>query len=304
MDARPLQRLHAGGISVREQNADWTSVPELKRDREKIRLARLRHISGRFKMMKPVFDLFIYNSDLQREFEEMRGFLLDLMDALGVKSSKRGAGVRQGDATKLPKWLRDIAKQLASRADVQRWARVFQAELDAMTEPSDDDDVLLLPSLMVDDQIVMQWDNGIPEFQTLSLDELWAQLGRTTLPFFNTTVDPEGVVTPWEAQAWAALSPAPVPFAPRWHQLAGILKILNNIITRQPTLNMDAVGLGKTLQAVGAIAVYAWLVDLTMTIPEQGGEGQLPGMFANCKSIFVRQRARALMGCSQRPSGG
>ncbi|TFY74416.1 hypothetical protein EWM64_g9596 [Hericium alpestre] len=46
-------------------------------------------------------------------------------------------------------------------------------------------------------------------------------------------------------------------------------------------LNMDAVGLGKTLQAVGAIAVYAWLVNLTMTIPEQGGEGQLPGMFAN-----------------------
>lgn len=105
------------------------------------------------------------------------------------------------------------------------------------------------------------WESGVENLQEKTPDELWDMLGlggMKTLTGFNTVEDPDGVTDPWTNE-WEqfAESPRAVPFGPRWHQLVGMVKLMHHTISGQPMLLMDEVGIGKTMQVIGTIALYS-----------------------------------------------
>ncbi|KAG2108131.1 hypothetical protein BD769DRAFT_1366000 [Suillus cothurnatus] len=132
---------------------------------------------------------------------------------------------------------------------------------------------------------LMDWQSGVEEYTECSMDDLWQQLGlqqTKQLPFFQTHTDPNGAIFPWseKGQAWLdnPLNKAPV-LAPHWHQLVGILKMVDRALLGEPVMLMDGVGLGKTMQAIGVIVCLAHYQDYyTM-------HGMFPGKFASRKCV-------------------
>ncbi|KAI9068788.1 hypothetical protein FKP32DRAFT_1560979 [Trametes sanguinea] len=106
------------------------------------------------------------------------------------------------------------------------------------------------------------WKEGVEAYEQLSIEQMQQMLGLPTpaFPFFNEKQDPSGVHMPWSEEGRAALrSPEATDLAPFWHQWVGVLKITDNMMARKNVLLMDQVGVGKTMQAIGAIATYEWL---------------------------------------------
>lgn len=106
-----------------------------------------------------------------------------------------------------------------------------------------------------------KWTEGVEAYRNLTDEEVAAGLGLTApcMPFFNTKQDPEGDDDPWSAKGLAALeAPTAVPLQPRWHQWVGVLRIMDNMFSGKHMLLMDQVGVGKSMQAVGAIAMYQY----------------------------------------------
>lgn len=70
------------------------------------------------------------------------------------------------------------------------------------------------------------------------------------------------MIDPWsvEGQAWLKdnKNATHQPLRPRWHQLIGIYRTVERVFKKQPMLLMDSVGLGKTMQVLGAIACLAY----------------------------------------------
>lgn len=105
------------------------------------------------------------------------------------------------------------------------------------------------------------WKEGVEEYQALPISKLTRALGLTNsnLPFFNEKQDAIGELDAWSEEGLAALRvETAVPLGPRWHQWVGIVKIMDNLFDKKNILIMDDVGVGKTLQAVGAIAMYEY----------------------------------------------
>ncbi|KAH9852798.1 hypothetical protein C2E23DRAFT_697312, partial [Lenzites betulinus] len=105
------------------------------------------------------------------------------------------------------------------------------------------------------------WTEGVEEYSKLSYAELARALGlpNSDLPFFNLLQDPIGELDAWSEEGQAVLrSDAAVPLKPMWHQMVGITKIIDNLFDKKNLLIMDEVGVGKTMQAVGAIAMYEY----------------------------------------------
>ncbi|KAG2354761.1 hypothetical protein BDR07DRAFT_1305104, partial [Suillus spraguei] len=95
----------------------------------------------------------------------------------------------------------------------------------------------------------------LEEYDTRSEDELWEDLGLTEkkLPFFQTRSDRSE-----EGQQWLDNPASPAQnLAPQWHQLVGILRLIDRALDGRPVMLMDGVGVGKTMQAVGLIACLA-----------------------------------------------
>ena len=121
-----------------------------------------------------------------------------------------------------------------------------------------------MPDMSMDDAPAWdeEWEEGIEEFQHHSTDDLWAMLGRPDkdLPWFNTHHDPDGIHNRWDSRddEWFADPKNVVPLVPRWHQLVGILRMLQMAFARKPILLMDEVGVGKTFQVVGTITMLAY----------------------------------------------
>ena len=122
-----------------------------------------------------------------------------------------------------------------------------------------------MPDMSLDGELPgwdKDWTEGIEEFKNISTDVLWAMLGRPDkdLPWFNTHHDPDGIHNRWESRddEWFANPKNLVPLVPRWHQLVGILRMLQLAFAGKPILLMDEVGVGKTLQVVGTITMLAY----------------------------------------------
>ncbi|KAF5379543.1 hypothetical protein D9615_006663 [Tricholomella constricta] len=173
------------------------------------------------------------------------------------------AAIGQGDqavALKLPKALRDALERLATAGQI----RALEVVLDEAIRLGAQDQDLDVPTLEDDDVEDEEWQEGVEAFKGYSIDDLWAALGlsRTrVLPFFNNFTDPMNLYTPWTPDGVEFFhDPASrlEVFAPRWHQLVGILKLVQLSFAGLPCLLMDEVGLGKTLQVIGTIAVLAY----------------------------------------------
>lgn len=117
-----------------------------------------------------------------------------------------------------------------------------------------------------DEETSGEWKEGTEGYQEMSMDNLWSKLGlgNKVIPCFNPYIDPTALFTPWtrEGEAFFAdPNSRKVALAPQWHQLVGIHKMISLGFEGKPVLLMDEVGLGKTLQMIGTIAILAWFTE-------------------------------------------
>ena len=130
-------------------------------------------------------------------------------------------------------------------------------------DPAEDEEV---PSMNLDDASEVEWEEGVETLKHLSFDELWAILGcpDKKLPHFNIIYDKTGLHNPWEHQDWFQENTNSEDIGclePRWHQLVGIVRMLQQAFRGESTLLMDDVGIGKTFQVAGVIVMLAFFRD-------------------------------------------
>jgi hypothetical protein len=147
---------------------------------------------------------------------------------------------------------------LATEEEVKELELLIETTLAAMV-PLEGDKVVIDFGENID---VGDWKSGVEEYDKRSEDELWEDLGmpEKKLPFFQTRSDPDAAVDPWseDGQQWLDNPASPAQnLAPRWHQLVGILRLIDRVLDGRPVMLMDGVGVGKTMQAVGLIACLA-----------------------------------------------
>jgi hypothetical protein len=163
----------------------------------------------------------------------------------------------------LPKALRSALEFLASEGLVKQMAFATEELLHRLNADAVGD----VPELNFDDEVIdINWSEGTEKHSTTTEDEIWEALGLGSehqLPFFNTEWDPDGLRDPWtkEGKEWFAHSNDTVTLKPRWHQLVGVLKIVESAFLGKNMLIMDDVGIGKTLQLAASIAVLAFFRD-------------------------------------------
>ena len=176
--------------------------------------------------------------------------------------------------------MRESLKQLAQSYEI---TSIYQLLADIITPVNEEDDEpIAVPVCEFD---LDNWESGVEQFQDWSPERLWRVLGRDeqTLPYFNRYEQPGGQLDPWsnEFEEWlqtqrASDSPEWRELNPRWHQLVGILKMLINTFEGRPVLLMDEVGIGKTMQVLGYIAMHAFLYEA------HKAHGRYPGLFGEC----------------------
>ncbi|KAG2063373.1 hypothetical protein BDR04DRAFT_1038198 [Suillus decipiens] len=235
-------------------------------------MAILRGYIRRVESYVKILSLFKDEESL-RKMNERHGLLTTMLAA-----ATRNSGMAE-DVKRLPKALRDALTKLATEAEVRELDAIIQATLDTMT--SGDEVHLDFEETIT----LIDWRSGVEEYAQFSVDDLWQQLGfqqSKQLPFFQTHTDPNGVVCPWSevGQAWLddPLNDAPV-LTPHWHQLVGMLKMVDRALLGEPVMLMDGVGIGKTMQAVGVIACLAHYHDFYLM------HGAFPGKFASRKCV-------------------
>jgi len=109
------------------------------------------------------------------------------------------------------------------------------------------------------------WLSGVENLDNVSPDTLWENLGlgeTKQLPCFNRRYHKESVYNPWEHTEWWTKygkdRKHTAKLQPRWLQLVGIFRMLQRAFEGKGLLLMDTVGLGKTLQVIGTIAMICW----------------------------------------------
>lgn len=171
----------------------------------------------------------------------------------------------------LPKPIRDALTHLASTDDVQALAlEIHERLLQVLREPAD------MPEIDFNPEPVVEWEEGVEEYASTSIDDLWGLLGLHStkqLPDFNPKIDID-MHNYWTDHDYMAANLDKLrPLSPRWHQLVGILKIVNQGFKGEPLMLMDQVGVGKTLQLIGAIVVLNFFRDFHKK------NGKFPGSF-------------------------
>lgn len=184
----------------------------------------------------------------------------------------------------LPKPLRQALSLLASQKRVDLLTLSLREELAVSSLGNEgggsDDPCMLNHDLAFDRAPKVDWTEGVEEYQGCSPDELWTMLGRPdqTVPFFNAKQDPDGHHNSWsdEGAKWLRVASNGIPLNLRWHQIVGLLKMVENAFSRKPVLLMDGVGLGKTILVAAFIAILSWYRDYFEI------NGRFPGKFGVC----------------------
>ena len=163
---------------------------------------------------------------------------------------------------------------LASVEDHQK----LIAELAEQTAQIDQDGFQLPaldPDLNLDD-----WESGTESLESKTPQQMCELLGiryGEPIPYFNNYIDTIGVRDPWVHKQLLdpnAEDENRTELRAKWHQLVGIFKMLQQTFEGKSTLLMDAVGLGKTLQVVGVIALLAYYREV------KKATGEYPGHFS------------------------
>ncbi|KAG2359170.1 P-loop containing nucleoside triphosphate hydrolase protein [Suillus spraguei] len=182
------------------------------------------------------------------------------VNAMLAAAKKDKDSTKAESIARLPKSLRDALDKLATEDEVKELEILIESTLGAMV-PSDGDEVVIdFTEILID-------------------DDLWEHLGLSEkkLPFFQTRTDPDATIDPWseEGQQWLDDPHGHAQnLAPRWHQLVGILRLIDRVLDGRPVMLMDGVGVGKTMQAVGLIACLAHYRE------HYRKHGRFPGKFA------------------------
>lgn len=164
----------------------------------------------------------------------------------------------------------------------ERKVRDLTTALEEQLHQSDRDaPVEAAPLLDLNDELPVNlddWTEGVEEYKTLTDDSAWEMLGlpEKTFPLFNATQDLSGGRDPWvdRDREWFTLPQNGDRLVPRWHQVIGVTKMIDNFFADKPTLLMDDVGLGKTLQVTGFFATLAFYRD------HHEKNGCFPGRFS------------------------
>src|SRR5258705_1207206 len=190
----------------------------------------------------------------------------------------------------LPKAIRDALARLANEhrvaeliAQLEQHLQLLDPEAELPQFPEYDPD--RLPNI--------DWDEGVDEFRTRTMEELWSFLGvGDCLPFFNTWLDTLNGRHFSDNKTLAdEIKASGSRLEPRWHQLVGIAKMLTNCFQGRPVLLMDDVRIGKTLQVVGLIALLAYYREYFLK------HGQFPGQIGESSLDLHRFRtAHPLVG--------
>lgn len=169
----------------------------------------------------------------------------------------------------LPKPLRRALSLLPSQKQVDLLTLSLREELVVSNPISDhhgsDELSMLNHDLKFDRAPDIDWNEGVEEYQRFSIKELWTMLGRPdqTVPSFNAKQDPDGHHNAWsdDGAKWLQASSNGIPLNLRWHQIVGVMKMMENGFSGKPVLLMDGVGLGKTIQVSAYIALLSWYRD-------------------------------------------
>jgi len=158
--------------------------------------------------------------------------------------------------TGLPKPLRDALGRLADQHRVNQ----LVTEMELHLQNLDPDAVVEeMPEYDPDREPNEEWQEGVEDFAEYTTDALWAYLGVSKIPFFNERYDLLNGQDGWsDAKVAEEIQQHGEWLVPRWHQLVGIAKMLTNAFEGKPVLLMDDVGIGKTLQVVGLVAVLSY----------------------------------------------
>lgn len=161
----------------------------------------------------------------------------------------------------LSKNLRDALKHLASEPEVTTLLAQLTERIESHKSADTEEP---LAAVDLEPEEAMNWTEGVESLQNLSEDQLYKMLGfdDRKIPFLVTEIDADtdfGV----DAQAGEEDTAPPQvvekqPFALKWHQLVGVVKMMQCAMNSQAVLLMDDVGLGKTLQVIAFFAVLAY----------------------------------------------
>ena len=126
---------------------------------------------------------------------------------------------------------------------------------------------------------ISDWKEGVEQYRKYSQQELWEMLGlgnTHAIPFFQKKLDVHGTCQPWteEGEHWLSTSPDAQPLRVKWHQLVGMIHLLDQALQGKPVLLMDEVGVGKTMQAVGLIALLTYFREFYVQ------SGHFPGRWS------------------------
>lgn len=183
----------------------------------------------------------------------------------------------------LPKAVKEALKDFATEARLRELDRIVENALlpvwvtvdpevgDDSREIDERDDAAL-------EEQLRSWREGTEEYATWSREKVMEALGlkdMKTLPLFNETCDRTSAKrSPWDADDWRTVERegAEIELVPHWHQLVGILKMLTVLGEGKPVLVMDQVGIGKTMQAVGLLAMRWVLIKAQAENRTLGGE--------------------------------
>ncbi|KAK7682069.1 hypothetical protein QCA50_014655 [Cerrena zonata] len=207
----------------------------------------------------------------QAQIHEYRDKLTDIRLALSI--DMQGKTIH-----KISPALRQSLMLLSKQEDVDRMDAEIAEEIINLSKDSVDIPVLTLDSIDLKD-----WESGVEKYQTMNSEAICALLGISpdgTLPHFNNYIDAVGIRDPWIDDSLhneALDDPDRKLLRPHWHQLVGMLKMLDSAFAGGPILLMDGVGLGKTLQVIGVIALLAYYRKTKQDT------GQFPGIFKGKK---------------------
>ncbi|KAH9019253.1 P-loop containing nucleoside triphosphate hydrolase protein [Lactarius pseudohatsudake] len=101
----------------------------------------------------------------------------------------------------------------------------------------------------------VEWSEGVENLQNKTPEELYKLLGlgEESVPFFREKITVDATAD--ESDGGTTTNKR---FSLRWHQLVGVVKMLERAMASQPVLLMDDVGLGKTVQVLAFFAMLAY----------------------------------------------
>lgn len=155
----------------------------------------------------------------------------------------------------LPPTLVEALHQLADDNDL---LEIRTTVYERICEIVEEDTPLDLPT---GESFDLEWSEGTERYKEYTRDDVLNALGIPDgrMPSFNAFLDPKGEKTYWRDRGWFEDDAnVKLPCNPRWHQLIGMLALLDSAFNGKNILLMDEVGLGKTMQVAGVVALVTY----------------------------------------------